>query len=115
MRRTPHVRHRHKYAANALPDHRWFRFRGPDGRVVATATTLAEFSRIVRDIDDSILDHPLAHGAFSRWFLGTIQDRSLASAGGPIERNVLARRAADVLHARELLLDEVDSRYLTSL
>lgn len=44
----------------------------------------------------------------------TIQDRDLAAAVGAIERNILARRAADLLHARERMLHEVESRYLTS-
>jgi len=61
-----------------------------------------------------VLTHHLEHGDFSRWIVGTIQDRDLAAAVGAIERNVIARRAADLLHARERLLNEVESRYLTS-
>jgi len=71
-RRTPHIRHRHKYAVSALPEHRWFRFRGPEGHAIATAASLADFSRIVRDIDNGVLAHHLEHGDFSRWILGTV-------------------------------------------
>jgi hydroxymethylpyrimidine pyrophosphatase-like HAD family hydrolase len=113
-RRTPHVRHRHKYAVTPLPEHRWFRFRDSEDNVLAQATDLSEFSRIVREVDSRVLAHHLEHGDFSRWILGTIQDRELAAAVGAIERNLLARRAADLLHARERLLEEIDSRYLTA-
>jgi phosphoglycolate phosphatase (TIGR01487 family) len=113
-RRTPHTRHRHKYAVTTLPQHRWFHFREPDGHIVATATDLAEFNRTLREVDPSVLEHHLAHGDFSRWILATIQDRDLAAAAGAIERNVLARRAGELAHARERLLDELDSRYLTT-
>ena len=41
-----------------------------------------------------VLEHHLAHGDFSRWILGTIQDRDLAAAVGAIERNLVARHAA---------------------
>jgi hydroxymethylpyrimidine pyrophosphatase-like HAD family hydrolase len=112
-RRTPHVRHLHKYAVAALPEHRWFRFRGANGRPIATATSLSDFNRIVREIDAGVLAHHLEHGDFSRWILGSMQDRELAAVVGAIERSVLARRAADLLQARERLLDEVRSRYLT--
>ena len=113
LRRTPHVRHRGKYAVAILPERQWFRFRGPDGHVVATAATVADFSHIVRDIDSTVVAHHTKHGDFSRWILGTIQDRDLAAAVAAIEHNILARQAADLLHARERLFDEVDSRYLT--
>jgi hypothetical protein len=99
VRRTPHIRHRHKYAVAPLP-HRWFRFRRPDGQVVAAASNLEEFSRLLRDIDPSVLAHHLVHGDFSRWTVGMIQDRDLAAAVGAIERNALARRANDLRHVR---------------
>jgi hypothetical protein len=113
-RRTPHVRHRHKYAVTGLPQHRWFHFRHGNGQIIATACDLGEFSRLLREIEPSVFAHHLEHGDFSRWIVGTIQDRDLAAAVGAIERNFIARRAADLLHARERLIDELDSRYLTS-
>jgi phosphoglycolate phosphatase-like HAD superfamily hydrolase len=111
-RRTPHVRHRHKYAAMPLPAHRRFHFRQPDGTVVATADDLAEFGRLLGSVDASVLAHHLEHGDFSRWIIGTIQDRQLGAVAGAVERDVLAHRAADILRARRRLLDELESRYL---
>jgi hydroxymethylpyrimidine pyrophosphatase-like HAD family hydrolase len=113
-RRTPHVRHRRKYAIAGLPEHRWFHFRDRDGRIAATAADLTEFSRIIQEVDSRVLAHHLERGDFSRWILGTLQDRDLAAAVGALERNLLARRAADLAHARERLTEEVDSRYLIS-
>jgi hydroxymethylpyrimidine pyrophosphatase-like HAD family hydrolase len=110
-RRTPHVRHRHKYAIVSLPEHRWFRFRRPDGTVVADAANIADFNRILRDIDTSVLEHHLRRGDFSRWLLGSVQDKDLASSIGAIERTVIARHAANLFRAHERILEEVGTRY----
>ena len=111
-RRTPHVRHRRKYAVTPLPRDRWFLFRNSHGAVSGTASDLAEFSRLLRDLDASVVAYHLERGDFSRWITGTIQDRELGAVAGAIERDILARRAADVLHARERLLDAIAARYL---
>ncbi|HYB31013.1 MAG TPA: HAD-IIB family hydrolase [Solirubrobacteraceae bacterium] len=110
-RRTPHVRHRHKYAVVSLPEHRWFRFRSPDGHVVTAAKNIAEFSHMLREVDTDVIRHHLDHGDFSRWILGTMQDRDLATSIGAIERSFITRRAADLLHARERMHEEVATRY----
>ena len=112
-RRTPHVRHRRKYAVAPLPRHRWFVFRDSAGAVACTASDLTEFSRALRGVDDTVIAYHLERGDFSRWITGTIQDRPLGAVAGAIERDILARRAADVLHARERLLDEIKARYLS--
>lgn len=111
MRRTPHVRHRHKYASTPLPEHRWFRFRLPDGHVVAKARNVEEFLRLLGDVDGGVIEHHLMHGDFSRWLLGAMQDRDLAASVGAIERNVISRRAGDLLLARGHIRDELVSRY----
>jgi phosphoglycolate phosphatase-like HAD superfamily hydrolase len=112
-RRTPHVRHRHKYAVTPLPRHRWFVFRDSEGAVAGTASDLTEFGRALGDVDATVMAYHLERGDFSRWITGTIQDRQLGAVAGAIERDILARRAADVLHARERLLDEIKARYLS--
>ena len=111
-RRTPHVRHRRKYVATPLPAHRRFHFRHPNGSVVATAGDLAEFGRLLGSVDASVLAHHLEHGDLSRWITGTIQDRQLGAVAGAVERDLLANRTADILRARQRLLDELESRYL---
>ena len=111
-RRTPHVRHRRKYAVTRLPAHQRFHFRRPNGTIIATAGELTEFGRMLGDLDASVIAHHLEHGDFSRWITGTIQDPQLGAIASAIERDVLNRRAADILRARQRLLDEIESRYL---
>jgi hydroxymethylpyrimidine pyrophosphatase-like HAD family hydrolase len=111
-RRTPHVRHRRKYATEPLAPHRRFGFRNPDGTVLATAEDLAQFSRLLEDVDTSVVAHHLEHGDFSRWIGGTIRDQHLGGVASAIEREVLAHRRADILRARQRLLDEIENRYL---
>ncbi len=111
-RRTPHVRHRRKYATTQLSPQRWFDFRHPDGSIVATAADLASFARLLQSVDADVVAHHLERGDFSRWIAGALQDRQLSAAVGAIERHVLARRAADVIEARARLLQAIDARYL---
>jgi hypothetical protein len=108
-RRTPHVRHWHKYASATLPEGHWFRFRRPTGEVAAIATNLSDFDRILSEIGPDVIDHHLAHGDFSRWILGALQDRELAAAIGALERNAISRRAFDVRHARRRVRAEIAS------
>lgn len=112
-RRTDHVRHRRKYATVALPRSRWFTFRDAAGQPVATAADLAQFSQRLQTLDSGVLDHHLRHGDFSRWLIGSVQDRELAASVGAIERRIVARRASELLQARDRLVDEINSRYLT--
>lgn len=110
-RHTLHVRHRHKYAITSLPEQRWFHFRRPDGHVVGTARNLAEFERILNEVDITVVEHHLRHGDFSRWMLGSLQDRELAASVGAIGRGVIARHAADLRAARERISEQVSDRY----
>ena len=48
-RQTVHVRHLTKYVDSCVPPGREFRFRGPDGRVRASADSLHSFRRVVDD------------------------------------------------------------------
>jgi phosphoglycolate phosphatase (TIGR01487 family) len=111
-RRVPHVRHRHKYAARALPAGHWFHFRTPDGAVIATARDLRTFARQLGEVDPAVVSHHLEHGDFSRWLLAALQDRELGAAAGALEREALARRAAHALDARTRLQRQIESRYL---
>ena len=97
-RRTPHVRHRHKYALMPLARERWFDFRRPDGTITATAPDIATFNQQLQRVDANVLAYHLERGDFSRWITGVLQDRELAATAGAIERDILSRRAADILH-----------------
>jgi hypothetical protein len=111
-RRTPHVRHWHKYAATPLAPARWFRFRRPGGTVVAEAGDLAAFARGLSTAETEVVAHHLRHGDFSRWITGTLQDRGLAAVVAAIERELLARQATDLTRAREQIIAAVEERYL---
>jgi hypothetical protein len=111
QRRTPHRRHWHKYAAEPLPRHRWFRFRTPGGTELSSARDLVEFSKILHDVDPAATEYHLCRGDFSRWVVGTLQDRELGAALAAIERDLLTRRARDVEIARDRLLTEIADRY----
>jgi len=110
-RRTPHRRHWHKYVAAELPRHRWFRFREPGGAEVFTARDLLEFTKALHEVDAAAAEFHLCRGDFSRWVVGTLQDRELGAALGAVERDLLARRARDVERARERILAAIESRY----
>ncbi len=45
-----------------------FIFRYPDGRVIAEATDITNFERILRDLPDESLYYHASHNHFSRWF-----------------------------------------------
>ena len=112
-RRTPHVRHRHKYAAAPLPPHRRFQFRTLDGRICGEAANLGQFQDALHDLPGAVVEHHLLHGDFSRWFTGTLGDRDLGNMAAAVERGFIGRRATEVDHARRRLLDEIEGRYLT--
>ena len=110
-RRTPHRRHWHKYAVEPLPSHRWFRFRSPSGPELYAARDLREFSKALHDVDANAAEYHLCRGDFSRWLIGTLQDRELGAAVGAVERELLTRRAQDVERARARVLAEIGDRY----
>jgi hypothetical protein len=112
-RRTPHTRHRRKYALTPLPPDRRFDFRRADGSVIATADDVASFTRLLGSVDANVLGHHLDRGDFSRWITGTLHDRQLGAVAAAIERDVIGHRATDLMRARARLLDELEARYLS--
>jgi hydroxymethylpyrimidine pyrophosphatase-like HAD family hydrolase len=77
-RETTHVRHLRKYAEGGIPAERRFHFRQPDGRVVATADSLASFRDVVATADEQVLAFHAERGDFSRWVLGVFSDPALS-------------------------------------
>ena len=75
------------------------------------APDIATFNRLLQSLDAGIIAYHLERGDFSRWITGVLRDRHLAATASAIERDVLTRRAADILHARERLGDAIDARY----
>jgi hydroxymethylpyrimidine pyrophosphatase-like HAD family hydrolase len=112
-RTSPHVRHWHKYASTPLPPSRCFYFRRRDtSQPEASAATIVEFARRVRDCDLETLDYHLARGDFSRWVEGAIVDHELGTEFASIERDVAHRHAASIEQARSRVCDAIEHRYL---
>jgi hydroxymethylpyrimidine pyrophosphatase-like HAD family hydrolase len=109
-----HVRHRHKYAAAPLAEHRRFYFHTPDARPAVVAASLDEFSRHLRHCDLATLEYHLSRGDFSRWMMGTLADQRLSAELSAIERDLAGSRSAALEHARQQTLDAIERRYLTS-
>ncbi len=112
-RRTPHVRHWHKYLGAPLPREHWFRFVDERGTIIATAENVETFLRTIELLDPAVLDGHLARGDISRWLAGCLQDHRLATEATAIERDVLAQRAQDVKRARGRLIAAIESVYGT--
>jgi hydroxymethylpyrimidine pyrophosphatase-like HAD family hydrolase len=110
-RRTPHRRHWHKYAAFALPSHRWFYFRHPDEGPAGTAANVEEFARQLAEADPKVVEFHLLRGDFSRWFGSTIRDRHLTDLAAAVERDLHKHRARDIEHARDRLVDHIETNY----
>lgn len=109
-RRTPHVRHRHKYADLQLPVSRRFYFRVRGEPLVAG--TLNEFRTAVRHLDPDVLEFHLQRGDLSRWLDTTIADKDLAAHVAALESDLAARRAADLERIRKQIVRAVSDRYL---
>ena len=112
VRRTAHVRHRHKYADVSLPREQRFYFRTADGQSLVAAATMREFSAAVRSLNAQALQFPLERGDFSRWLDTTIADTEMAAEVAAWEDQLLARRAADLERIRQRLVRAVEERYL---
>ncbi len=108
-RRTSHVRHRHKYADRQLPEYRRFHFRVRGEPVVAG--TLNEFRAAVRHVDADVLEYHLARGDLSRWLETTVADKELAARVAAFERDLAARRTAELERIRKQIAVAVADRY----
>lgn len=104
-RRTPHIRHWHKYVDGTLPEPQRFYFH--DGAVAANIT---EFHRHVRFCDPSVIDYHAGRGDFSRWISDVLQDRDLAARVHLIEQQLSAVGDGDAIRGE--VVAAVGSRYL---
>lgn len=90
-RRTPHVRHWHKYAAATLPEKQWFWFTWPDGGVSSVARNVDKFATNLEQAPIPVLERHLASSDFSRWLLG-LKSHDLAEIVHDIEVGYQQRR-----------------------
>lgn len=104
-RRTPHIRHWHKYVDGTLPE--LHRFYFSDGAVAANIT---EFHRHVRFCDPSVIDYHVGRGDFSRWISDVLQDQELAARVHLIEQQLRSDGNGDAIRGE--IVAAVRSRYL---
>lgn len=79
-RRTPHLRHQHKYARTGVEPSRRFYFRGSGDRLTgAVAANLAELEDVLNRCDAGVLRHHCPAHDFSRWVAGVFLDKRLAA------------------------------------
>lgn len=103
-RQTVHVRHLTKYVDSCVPPGREFRFRGPDGRVTASADSLHSFRRVVATAPDDVLAHHARHGDFSRWVRDVFADLELSRQLRKIEARWRRRELADLRRTIDALI-----------
>ena len=103
-RQTIHVRHLTKYVDACVPPGREFRFRGADGRVIASADSLHSFRRVVATAPDDVLAHHAGHGDFSSWVRDVFADAELARQLRKIEARWRRRELADLRRAIDALI-----------
>lgn len=113
-RHTSHIRHRHKYADNALPEERRFYFHGTVNQSLSPAATMRDFHAAVGKLDAAALQYHLERGDFSRWLAHTVADRELAAEVAALEDRLAAQRAADIERVRNDIVRSVNDRYLAA-
>jgi len=100
MRRTPHLRHEHKYGLAGVAPERRFNFRSSvDELTGAVAGNLGELEAEIGRCDEAVLRHHCPRRDFSRWIAGVFHDPSLATSVGAVERTVTAASPSAVVEA----------------
>jgi hypothetical protein len=89
------------------PEHA-FRFRRPDGHLVATADSLNGFRRIVAAADEAVLASHAGRGDFSRWVRDVFSDPELAAQLRKTERRWSRGEFPDL---RRVIDDLIAARY----
>lgn len=113
-RKTPHVRHWHKYVGRILPPSLHFQFRGESGELRHVAGNVAEFHRVLRTCDPDVIRNHARREDLSRWLRQGIHDLTLGGAVGDLERGFhsTSQQDADVEALRFALLRAIEQRYV---
>jgi hydroxymethylpyrimidine pyrophosphatase-like HAD family hydrolase len=107
-RATAHHRHWHKYSVGGVAADRRFYFRrAPDSLTGATAGSVEELERVLRDCDEAVIGHHSRTSDLSRWITAVLREPRLAASVQTIEADV-AGGAAD---GRERLLRAIREYY----
>jgi hypothetical protein len=108
-RLTAHVRHRAKYLDIPVLETQAFVFTR-DGRPIARARTLKEFTGQVGVLPDEVVAEHLRRHDVSRWIAGVFRDRPLAAHLESVESRI---EADDVCDVAEAVAQAIRARYET--
>ncbi|MGH8902991.1 MAG: low affinity iron permease family protein [Egibacteraceae bacterium] len=100
-------RRRFRSAKDDLSLEHSFVFRSPDGKLNASAQSLALFAKLAEAVDDTTWLHHLHRGDYSRWFREVVRDEILASVAARLEGS--AGPPAD--DSRQEVISAITKRY----
>ncbi|MGA2929265.1 MAG: HAD hydrolase family protein [Solirubrobacteraceae bacterium] len=104
-RRTPHLRHEHKYDHSGVDPARRFYFRDvADTPTGAVAANLPELEAEIVRCDQSVLRHHCPERDFSRWTADIFYDQPLAASLAAAEGQLTAQSPAAVVEQVRLAL-----------
>jgi hydroxymethylpyrimidine pyrophosphatase-like HAD family hydrolase len=109
-RRSPHVRHRQKYAEGSALQDRPFVFRDDRGTVGVTAVNIHEFTAALRRVPLEVLAHHMHRRDFARWILDVLGDTTVANLVHAVETSVDA--GCDPHASRNTVVALLERRYL---
>ncbi len=113
-RRTPHLRHEHKYdQAGVEPAHRFYFRTEADTLSGAIASNLAELEAELVTCDRGVLRHHCPSNDFSHWIADVFHDQPLAASVAAAEGQLLAGSPdAVVEQARVALIAALQARHV---
>jgi hypothetical protein len=109
-RRSPHVRHRQKYADGSALRDRPFVFRDDAGTVGVTAVNIHEFATALRQVPLEVLTHHMHRRDFARWILDVLGDTIVADLVHAVEVSVAG--GGDPHAGRNTVVALLERRYL---
>jgi hydroxymethylpyrimidine pyrophosphatase-like HAD family hydrolase len=109
-RRSPHVRHRQKYAEGSALKDRPFVFRDDRGTVGVTAVNIHEFTAALRRVPLEVITHHMRGRDFARWILDVLGDPALADLVHAVELSLAGGR--DPHSSRNTVVALLERRYL---
>jgi hydroxymethylpyrimidine pyrophosphatase-like HAD family hydrolase/FixJ family two-component response regulator len=112
-RRTPHLRHEHKYDHSGVEPARRFYFRDQNDTLTgAVAANLRELEAALVRCDPGVLRHHCPGHDFSHWIAGVFRDQSLATSLAAAEDRLTGHSpAAIVEQVRVALIAALQARH----
>jgi hypothetical protein len=110
-RRSPHLRHWHKYYSAELPFHQRFFFRKRNRLTGAMAASMSDFHHEIARADVDVLCHHAGNRDFSRWTDEVIRHHGLAQRIRSIEERLTRNGASAPEDGRRQLLEAIEEHY----